>query len=121
VSIVTVKGIDPPQSIDVDQWQLYWLPWLKRFADAFPRTRTYTSTLTPSLVAANTTAEQTFTIAGLGTTDIVVVNKPSLDTGIGIAGARVTAVDTLGITFINATGSGITPTSESYRILAIRT
>lgn len=113
-------GIDPPQSLSVEEWERYWLPWIKRLADAFPKTRTIEQELTPASVAANTTAEQTFTVTGLSTDDVVIVNKPSLDAGIGIGGVRVTAADTLGITYINATAGAIVPATEDYKIVAIR-
>ncbi|MFC4275567.1 hypothetical protein [Achromobacter aloeverae] len=80
-----------------------------------------TVTLSPASVAANTTAEQTFTVPGLAVGDAVWVNKPTLQAGLGIAGARVSAANTLAITFINATASPIVPTaSEAYRIGGIR-
>lgn len=114
------KGIDPPQTLDVDQWGNYWLPWIKRLSDAFPKTQTYSAALTPSSVAANTTAEQTFTVAGLVVNDILTVNKPSLNAGIGIANVRVSAADTLAISYINTTGGGLTPTAETYKIVSVR-
>lgn len=114
------KGIDPPQTLGVSNWEAYWVKWFKRLADVFPKTETYSETLTPVSVAANTTAEQTFTVAGLTTSDIVTVNKPSLDAGIGIANARVSAVDTLAITYGNFTGGAIVPTAETYKIVSVR-
>lgn len=79
-------------------------------------------TISPSLVAANTTAEQTFTLPGLRTTDVVdLVAKPTAQAGLGIVGYRVSAVDTIAITFSNNTGSGITPTaSQTYSVLVVR-
>jgi hypothetical protein len=71
-------------------------------------------------VAANTTAEQTFTLNGLATTDMVFVNKPSLSAGLGIVNARVSAANTLAITFSNNTGSPIDPAAETYNILVLR-
>jgi len=75
-------------------------------------------TLSPAIVAANTTAQQTFTLNGLLTTDVIVaVEKPSHQAGLGIVGWRVSAANTVAITFSNNTGSGITPTaSEVYDI-----
>lgn len=72
--------------------------------------------LTPSAVSANTTAQQTFTVPGVLATDVVIaVEKPSHQAGLGVVGARVTAADTVGITFSNNTGAGITPTAaETY-------
>lgn len=73
--------------------------------------------LSPAQVAANTTAEQTFTVPGLKVGDYVDVNKPSAQAGLGIAAVRVSAANTLAITFSNNTGSGITPTAgETYLV-----
>ena len=80
------------------------------------------TTLSPAQVAANTTAEQTFTVSGLKTTDMIVgVSKPTAQAGLGIVGWRVSAADTLAITFSNNTGAGITPTaSQVYSVLVFR-
>ena len=71
-------------------------------------------------VAANTTAEQTFTIGGLKTTDFVSIVKPSHSTGMGIVNARVSAADTLAITFVNATAAPIDPAAETYLVFWFR-
>lgn len=78
--------------------------------------------LTPSAVGANTTAQQTFTVTGVKVGDVVVaVEKPSHQAGLGIVGDRVTAADTVGITFSNNTGAGITPTAgETYDFVVAR-
>jgi hypothetical protein len=79
-----------------------------------------TSLLTPASVAANTSAEQTFTLptgtlpfTTLGSS--VVVNKPTPQPGVTLS-ARVSAANTLAITYMNNTASAITPTSEVYTI-----
>lgn len=79
-----------------------------------------TSSINVASVAANTTAEQTFTITGLKTTDMVFVNKPSASAGLGIVNARVSAADTLAITFVNATAAPIDPAAETYNIFWFR-
>lgn len=94
--------------------------WLKRLNIVFPRIRMASVTLDPASVAANTTAEQTFALTGLSTQDIVVVNKPSHSTGLGIVGCRVSAADTLAITYGNFSGAPIDPPSEDYFVVAIR-
>ncbi len=76
--------------------------------------------LTPAAVLTVTAPEQTFTVQGLLITDLVYVMKPSAQAGLGIAGARVTAADTLGITYVNPTAGNITPTAETYIILVVR-
>lgn len=80
--------------------------------------RKYTATLSPAIVAANTTAEQLFTVTGVKVNDVVVVNKPTAQAGLGIVGVRVSAANQVGITFSNNTAAGITPTaSEVYSFL----
>lgn len=88
-------------------------------AQFFPRA--YDVTISPALVAANTSAEQTFTVSGLTTGDLVVVNKPTTQAGLGIVGMRVSAANTLAITFGNFTAGGLTPTAaETYKIMAFK-
>lgn len=78
-------------------------------------------TLSPALIALNTSAEQTFTVPGLKVGDFVAVNKPTAQAGLAIFGERVTAADTLGMTFGNFTGSSITPTaSQVYTVFWLR-
>jgi hypothetical protein len=73
--------------------------------------------LSPSAVAPNTSAEQTFTITGLHLGDYVSVSKPTTQAGLGISNTRVSAKDTLAIAFANVTAATITPTaSETYTI-----
>jgi hypothetical protein len=78
--------------------------------------------LSPAQVAANTTAEQAFTVPGILASDVVhSVSKPTAQAGLGIVGWRVSAANTVAITFSNNTGAGITPTAgETYRIAWMR-
>lgn len=82
--------------------------------------RVYTPTIDPASVASFTTAEQTFTVAGLTTADKVIINKPTNTTGLGIVNARVSAADTLAITFGNFTAIAIDAASEVYSVIAVR-
>ena len=79
-------------------------------------------TLSPALIAQATTAEQTLTVTGLKTGDFVFANKPTAQAGLGIVGFRVSAADTLAVTFCNVpAGGNITPTaSQVYTILVVR-
>lgn len=80
-------------------------------------------TLSPASVAINTTAEQTFAATGIGLIvgDVVLVQKPTAQAGLGIVGQRVSAADTLAITFANDTAGAITPTaSEVYTVMVWR-
>jgi hypothetical protein len=79
------------------------------------------ATLTPAAVVSATAPQQTFTVSGLVVGDFVQVMKPTAQAGLGISGARVTAANTLGITFDNPTIADITPTAgETYIILLVR-
>lgn len=76
-------------------------------------------TITPASCAANTTAEQTFTITGLQVGDVVNVNKPTSQAGLGVVGARVSAANTIAITFSNNTASPITPTASEVYVVNV--
>jgi hypothetical protein len=77
--------------------------------------------ITPAEVAANITAAQTFTVAGLLTTDHVFVSCVGAQTaGIFIADARVSAANTLSVQFGNCTAGALTPAAGNYIIDVIR-
>ena len=76
--------------------------------------------LAPSSVAANTAAEQTFTVNGLRVTDYVQATKPSAQAGLSLGNTRVSAANTLAITFDNNTASPIVPTAETYQVFVYR-
>lgn len=74
------------------------------------------ATLTPAAVAANTTAEQTFTVNGLIASTAINVDPPSLVSGLALTGARVSAINTLALTFANVTAASATPPAGTYFI-----
>ena len=80
--------------------------------------RVYSQAIDPASVAANTVAAQTFTVTGLATTDKVLVN-PGVAT-IGVAGAYVSAANTLSVIFVNPTAAAIDPASSTWTIIAFR-
>jgi hypothetical protein len=80
----------------------------------------FTVSITPVSVAANTTAQQSFTIPGVRVGDLVVAISPSLSAGVGVEGARVTAENTVAITFQNSTAAGVVPAAGAYQFLAVR-
>lgn len=121
------KGVSPPPKFalartlsDVNAYLTQLDIWFRTLRDNFARVRTYSASLAPSSVAANSTAEQSFVVTGLGADDIVTVNKPTHTSGLFIGGARVSAADTLRITFVNITGAPIVPATETYVVSAIR-
>ena len=72
--------------------------------------------LVPVLVALNSSAEQPFTIQGLQIGDVVSVTKPTAQAGLAATTARVSAANTLQITYVNDTAGNLTPTAETYLI-----
>ena len=66
-------------------------------------------------------ASQTFTVTGLKTGDeILKVTPPSTSVGLAIAGAWVSAADTLEITFGNFSTGPLTSASGTYRVHVFR-
>lgn len=119
---LTEKGISPPRDTWFKDWPFYreiW-DWISRLYAVFPKVSTYSVTIAPGAVSANTNKEVTVTVTGLNTSDIVYVNKPTMTTGIVLGGARVSAADTLAVVYGNLTAGSLTPASESYTVVAIR-
>jgi len=70
-----------------------------------------------SSVASQTSSEQGITVNGLLATDICVgVQKPTLSTGLLNGTGRISAANTLQITYENVTAAAITPVAEVYTI-----
>lgn len=80
----------------------------------------FTQVIDVASVAPATSAEQTFTVAGLLPGDVVTVVKPSLTAGLDVGNVRVSAANTLAITFVNATAAAIDPAAETYILVAMR-
>jgi hypothetical protein len=76
----------------------------------------YSVTITPAAVAPLTTAEQGFTVTGLVASQLVLVNLGAAQSGIGIAGNRVSAANVLGITFSNTSSATIIPPSQTVLV-----
>ena len=78
----------------------------------------YSNIIGPSLTPtafSTTTQEQTFSVADLKTTDSVQASfQGTQTTGVFIANTRVSAPNTLAITFGNLTGSSVTPAAGIY-------
>lgn len=118
------KGIpkppEPPNWFkDISLTEEAWR-WISRVWSNYPKVHTFQQTLTPSAVGANSESVQTFTVTGLTTMDVVLVNKPTNQSGLDLIHAWVSAANTLSIKYRNSTGGGITPTAEAYRIVSIR-
>jgi len=83
--------------------------------------RVYAPTLTPTETsAAIQTAEQTFTVNGLATSDKVFVNGPAPTSLCPAVTFRVSAENTLSIGFSVLTAVACTPAAGVYNIVAVR-
>lgn len=91
-----------------------WLKWFATISDYISKYDKYEELFNPTSVAANTTSEQTITIANVASNDFVTVSKPTHTTGLGIVNVRVSAENTIAITFMNSTISSIDPPEEIY-------
>lgn len=78
------------------------------------------ATVDAASVAANTSATQNFTIAGLRVDmSVVAIDMPSLDAGLVISDAWVSAANTLTVRFGNLTGTPINPASQTMNLLLV--
>ena len=76
----------------------------------------------PAIVNTILVTEQAITVTGLAAGDIVVsVNKPTINGAIGVLTGRVSAANTLQLTFVNPTAGNVTPTAaEVYDLVVLR-
>lgn len=128
--------IDPPreplprviaesQGVPASIWLNAWRPWERWFslvAKGYPKIQVFEVTFNPTTVNTITTSEQTLTVTGvlLGRDVVLSVTKPTHTTGIGIVNARVSADDTIAVTFMNPTAGNIDPPSETYVFVVMR-
>lgn len=79
-----------------------------------------TVTLTPPVIAGLSTQEVQFTVTGVAPGELLAIQKPTEQVGIGIVGMRAVTNNTIGITFINQSTTAITPTAaEVYQYVAL--
>lgn len=114
---ITKKGISPPERPMDDKLYSY----LTKLQMGFPDFYIYIEDLDVASVPATTYSIQTFTVVGLQTSNAVIVTPPALTIGLLLLSARVSAEDTLALTFYNSTGSPINEDSGEYKIVAIDT
>lgn len=72
-------------------------------------------TVTPGTINANTSSEVTITFNGLKASDVCIqALKPTLTAGVDISNPRISADNTLKLTFQNSTASNIAVPAELY-------
>lgn len=75
----------------------------------------------PASIATVTLAEETVTVTGAVAGDAVIVNPPTtLDAGIAVVGAFVSAADTVKLRLYNSTGGGVDIAAANWVFTLIR-
>ena len=98
-----------------------WDRWFNLVNRYSSQLQDFDITIDPASIPANTTAEQDFTVPGLGLNDLIIgLTKPTNTIGVGIGNSRVKSANTLSITFLNVTAGAINPPSETYKLVVIR-
>ena len=100
-----------------------WTGQAQRYPPGQNPIGTFAVSLTPAALAASIGfSEQTFTLNGLLATDVVVVSPPAAPAALAdVTRARVSATNTLALTFFNASAAGNTPIAGTYLVAIIRT
>jgi hypothetical protein len=115
------KPLPPAQKKDFEQTNDESMKWLELVRQHSIDIREATVTFDPASIAASTTVEQTVTVTGLKTDDIILaIIKPTLTAGIAVGQGRVSTADTLAITYINASVGVVDPASEEYTVIYIK-
>ncbi len=116
---MSFKAINRPEGIN--EFPEIFKRWLWKVTTLLTKTDSYSATIDPSSVPANTTNEQAFSLQGILLGDVLTVNKPTHTPGLIVANIRASAVNQVSITFGNLTGSAIDPPSETYLFKGTRT
>lgn len=70
-----------------------------------------------SSVPASSVQEESFTVNGLRKDQAILVIKPTRDAGLYLIESRVSAKDTLALTFYNPTGAAINPAAQDFHLI----
>jgi len=86
------------------------------FSPTFSPKLTGSTTSDLANIAAGTILAHTFTAPGAKTDNsMVFITMPSLETNLGIVGARVSAANTIEVRIFNPTAGAINPASQEIR------
>lgn len=105
------KAISAPPTTPPDR------KWYLRLVDAILSQTTFEGTLGTTTITGVETAD--LTIDGIDINDIVQVNPPALPAGLLLTHYRVSAADTVTLTFYNTTGGGL-DAAGTYHLVATR-
>lgn len=84
-----------------------------------PKKGPFNITFTPGAMLTTVQVDNSVTVTGLTTDDTVVVEMPSLETGVIFSHAWVSAANTLKIRLYNPTASTITPAAQAASIVVL--
>jgi len=73
-----------------------------------------TVTVSPALINANSLSVETYTVNGLQTDMITLTHQQITQAGIVLLHSRVSAANTLEVTWFNGTSGSITPTAGQF-------
>jgi len=116
---ITEKGLTPPPE-DLKNTNPDLFKWLAQAQLKIPKTHTYSTSIDLASINATSYSTQTFTVEGLDINDTITVNPPALTSGLYLVSYRVSAADTLSLTFYNSTGGAIDEGAGTYMIMACR-
>ena len=80
----------------------------------------YDESLTPASVGANSIAQESFSVPGARTGDVILAVSPPASLNVGVAGFRIDADDSVELTFVNPTAGALSPTSGTWRFVILR-
>lgn len=110
-----------PLSQNIDLGSEEFRRWLHKMWSLWRAIIEYEVTYDPASIAANTTAEDAVTVTGVAAGDeILAVVKPTLTAGVAPVHARVSAADTVQVTWVNATAGAVDPGSETYKFIVLK-
>ena len=113
------KGINtPPKTIETQVPALF--SWLSQLQLVMPNINTYEESINLANINATSYSTQTFTVTGLTTEDVIIVNPPALTSGLYLISYYVSAADTLSMTFYNSTGGAINEAAATYKIMTCK-
>lgn len=95
---------------------------LKRRPHKFTGQFLYTVNQNAASVAANTTGLESFTIAGIKASDVVIgIKPPALPAGLGLGQPYVSADDTVIVPLINPTAGALDPAVGDWTFVVLAT
>jgi len=96
--------------------------WMSDISEALPQFIVYSATINPASVSASVISEEAFTVTGVRTDDHIlsVTHGDIVGTGIGVLDVRISAANTIAITFSNDATGSVNIASSTWEFLIMR-